>query len=211
MAETAAAARHVDCFLSMASPWAYLGHAEFMAIARRRDASVSFLPLPFRLLFPETGGLPLPKRHPVRRRYRIVELQRWRALRGLPLNIEPKGAPMDPEPLDRLVIAIQAAGHDPDGFMRRVFSGYWAEDRDLGDRAVRAELLAATGLPPDLIEAAQGPEVGTVYKANLRRALEDGVFGAPSYVLRGEIFWGQDRLPLLEDALASGRPAFRAE
>jgi 2-hydroxychromene-2-carboxylate isomerase len=95
--------------------------------------------------------------------------------------------------------------------MRRVFSGYWAEDRDLGDRAVQAELLAATGLPPDLIEAAQGPEVGTAYEANLRRALEEGVFGAPSYVLSGEIFWGQDRLPLLEDALASGRPAFRAE
>ncbi len=211
MAGTAAAARHIDCFLSMASPWAYLGHAEFMAIARRHGASVSFVPLPLRRLFPETGGLPLPKRHPVRQRYRIVELQRWRALRGVRLNIEPKGAPMDPDPLDRLVVAIQAAGHDPDGFMRRVFSAYWAEDRSLTDRAVHAELLAAAGLPPELIDISERPEVRAAYEANLKRALDEGVFGAPSYVLRGEIFWGQDRLPLLEDALESDRPAFRAE
>ena len=210
MAEGLAVAREIDCFLSMASPWAYLGHAEFMAIARRHGASVTFVPLPLRRLFPETGGLPLPKRHPVRQRYRLVELQRWRALRDLPLNLEPKGAPLDPEPLDGLVIAIQAAGHDPDGFMRRVFSAHWAEDRDLGDRVVRAELLAAEGLPAELLDASESGEVLATYEGHLERGLREGIFGAPSYVLQGEIFWGQDRLPLLEDALASGRAPFRA-
>ena len=112
----------IRCFLSMASPWAYLGHAEFVAIARRHGASIAFVPLPLRRLFPETGGLPLPKRHPVRQRYRLVELQRWRALRGLPLNLEPGSAPMDPEPADRLVLTIQQAGHDPDAFMRGAFA-----------------------------------------------------------------------------------------
>lgn len=208
MTSEASSDRAIRCFLSMASPWAYLGHAEFVAIARRHSAPVVFVPLPLRRLFPETGGLPLPKRHPVRQRYRIVELQRWRALRGVPLNIDPKGAPMDPEPLDRLVIAIQAAGHDPDPIMRRVFSAYWAEDRDLGDRAFRAELLAEVGLPGALLETSESADTLVSYEANLELALGEGVFGAPSYLLRGEIFWGQDRLPLLDDALATGRAAF---
>ena len=210
MNDGATLGRRIACFLSMASPWAYLGHAEFMEIAHRHGVSVDFVPLPLRRLFPETGGLPLPKRHPVRQRYRLVELQRWRALRGLRLNIEPKGAPLDPEPLDRLVIAIQAAGFDPDPFMRRAFAAHWAEDRDLGDPAVRAELLAFAGLPAELVEASETGATADAYEANLDRALTDGVFGAPSYVLEGEIFWGQDRLLLLEDALASGRPAFLA-
>ena len=101
MRDGATPGRRIECFLSVGSPWAYLGHAEFMRIARRHGASVVFVPVPLRRLFPETGGLPLPKRHPVRQRYRLVELQRWRALRGLPLNLEPKGAPLDPEPLDK--------------------------------------------------------------------------------------------------------------
>jgi 2-hydroxychromene-2-carboxylate isomerase len=201
----------IRCFLSMASPWAYIGHAEFMAIARRHGAAVFFVPLPLRRLFPETGGLPLPKRHPVRQRYRLVELQRWREKRGLPLNLEPRGASIDPEPLDRLVVAIQAAGHDPDPFMRRVFAAYWAEDRNLGDRALVGDMLAEEGLPYELMDQAEGAEIGAAYEANLALALQEGVFGAPSYVLRGEIFWGQDRLTLLDEALASRRAPFLPE
>lgn len=201
----------IRCFLSMASPWAYLGHAEFVAIAKRHGVSITFVPLPLRRLFPETGGLPLPKRHPVRQRYRLVELQRWRALRSLPLKLQPRGAPMDPEGADRVVIAIQQAGHDPDAFMRRAFAAYWAEDRDPGDRAVLADLLAEAGLPAELLERSDSEEVRATYEANLSVALDEGIFGAPSYVLNGEIFWGQDRLPLLEDALAIGRAPFRPE
>ena len=201
----------IRCFLSMASPWAYLGHAEFLAIARRHRASVEFAPVPLRRLFPETGGLPLPKRHPVRQRYRLVELQRWRAHRQLPLNLEPKGAPVEPEPLDRVVIAIQSAGHDPDAFMRRVFAAYWAEDRDLGDRSLIERLLSEAGLPPEPLDHSESPEIRAAYEVNFADAMRIGIFGAPSYVLNGEVFWGQDRLPLLDEALATGRPPFRPE
>ena len=204
-------APHIRCFVSMASPWAYLGHAAFMAIAGRHGATVGFVPLPLRRLFPETGGLPLPERPPVRQRYRLVELQRWRALRGLTLNLEPSAAPMDPDAADRLVIAVAAAGHDPDPLMRRIFASYWAEERDPADRSVLADLLAKSGLPAELLERSDGPETRAAYEANLTAALDEGIFGAPSYVLRGEIFWGQDRLPLLEDALATGREPFHPD
>ena len=81
--------RTVEYFLTMASPWAYLGHAAFMEIARRHRLDVRYRPMPVRRVFDATGGLPLPQRHPARQRYRLVELQRWRERRGLALNPQP--------------------------------------------------------------------------------------------------------------------------
>lgn len=65
--------RIIECFMSMASPWTYLGHGTFMEIAGRHQALVRFRPLPLGRLFPETGGLPLLKRRPARQRYRLIE------------------------------------------------------------------------------------------------------------------------------------------
>jgi len=62
-----------------------------------------------------------------------------------------------------------------------------------------------------IVAAASGDAVRTVYEANRDRALAAGVFGAPSYVLDGEVFWGQDRLDLLDFALATGRPPYRTD
>jgi 2-hydroxychromene-2-carboxylate isomerase len=197
--------RTIDYYFSMASPWAYLGHARFMEIAQAHGASVTILPLPLRRLFPETGGLPLPQRHPVRQRYRLVELQRWSARRGLPLVPQPRHVPFDPTLLDLAVTALVLDGQNPDAFMRRAFAAVWAEEQDLADPATIGRLAGT----PDLTTRAQDADVLARYEATLPQALEAGVFGAPSYVLDGEVFWGQDRLDLLDDALASGRPPYR--
>jgi 2-hydroxychromene-2-carboxylate isomerase len=75
---------------------------------------------------------------------------------------------------------------------------------------VIADVLKACGADADtIIAAAETDAIGQAYKANYDRALEAGVFGSPSYVLDGEVFWGQDRLELLADALTNGRAAFR--
>ncbi len=204
--------RAIQYFLTMASPWAYLGHATFMMVARRHEVSVRYRPLPIRRVFDQTGGLPLPKRHPARQRYRLVEMQRWRERRGLPLNPAPRHSPFDASLADRVVIAIQSDGGDPDGFMRRAFAGLWAEERDLGDPATLVALLAETGHDPERILAeARGEAAGSAYEANHEEAVGLDVFGAPSYVLDGEVFWGQDRLELLDDALETGRLAFKPE
>lgn len=198
--------RTIDYFLSMASPWAYLGHARFMEIARAHGAAVTVRPLPLRRLFPETGGLPLPQRHPVRQQYRLVELQRWSAHRNLPLVPQPRHLPFDPTALDLAVTALLLDGQDPDGFMRRAFAAIWAEERNLADPAVIDELAETPGLSA---RAAADPAVLARFEAELPRALDAGVFGAPSYVLDGEVFWGQDRLELLDEALTIGRAPYR--
>jgi 2-hydroxychromene-2-carboxylate isomerase len=203
--------RQIQYFLSMASPWAYLGHDAFMSLAQRCGVEVIVRPMPLRRLFPETGGLPLPKRHAVRQKYRLVELQRWRDLRNVPLKLFPAYSPFDATLLDWFVVAAVIAGHDPDAFMRKAFAAIWYEERNLADPDVIVELAAATGLPPNLLEQDRQTAAQSAYEQNLQDAIEAGIFGAPSYVLEGEIFWGQDRLELLDLALSTRRAAFIPE
>ncbi len=202
--------RQIDYYFTLLSPWTYLGHGTFIELARRHGANVRYRPTPLRSVFDETGGLPLPKRHPVRQRYRVLELQRWRAERELPLTLFPAYFPYDVSLADRMVLAVAARGEDPAAFVGEVLADVWAREQDMS----RPELVIAAaeraGLDADgLVDAARGEAIGAAYQDAIGQAIEAGVFGAPSYVLDGEIFWGQDRLDLLEDALASGRAAYR--
>jgi 2-hydroxychromene-2-carboxylate isomerase len=199
----------IDYYFTMASPWAYLGHAAFMGLARRLGFEVRFKPISTRTVFPETGGLPLPQRHPARQRYRLVELQRWRDKRGLPLKPNARGFPFDPSLADRVVAALVDRGDDPDPFMRRAFRAVWDEERGLAEADTLRDLLARDGLDAEAVLArAESDEIRARYEANAREAIAADVIGSPCYVRDGEVFWGQDRLELLEDAIRSGRPAY---
>lgn len=204
--------RSIDYYFSLHSPWTYLGHATFLDIARRHGCHVVYRPMPLRSVFDETGGLPLPKRHPVRQRYRLMDLQRWRERRGQPLILQPKHFPFDPSLADRYLIAIVEAGGDPGLFMAEVMAGVWARDDDMTQPAAIAAVARAAGFDAEaLAAAAETAEVRQRYEATIAAAVEAGVFGAPSYVLDGEVFWGQDRLELLDSALASGRAPYRPD
>lgn len=204
-------ARTIAYYFTLLSPWAYLGHAEFGRIAARHNLGIDYRPVGLGQIFPETGGLPLAKRHPARQHYRMMELPRWRDKRKMPLTLQPKYFPCDIALADKLLIAILAAGHDAEAFIPKVFAALWVEDRNPADAAVLANILHAAGLDANRLMAAAQDDASTeAYQANIRQALAAGVFGSPSYVWQGEIFWGQDRLELLDDALASGRAAYLA-
>ena len=201
--------RTVDYYFSGASPWAYIGHAPFMELVERHGLSVNYKPVFLGRVFAETGGLPLNQRHPARQRYRLVDLQRWRDRRGLTLNLHPRFWPFDVNLLDRVITAIAARGGNPDRFMRSAFAAIWGGERNLADPLVVAELLEEAGLDSTtLIESAQSSTIEVVYVLNMENAVAADVFGSPAYVLDGEVFWGQDRLDLLDDALTTGRSAY---
>jgi 2-hydroxychromene-2-carboxylate isomerase len=200
----------IDYFFTVMSPWTYLGHDALKAIATRHGATIIYRPVSLGDVFDATGSLPLAKRPPARQRYRWVEMQRWRDKRGLPLTFKPAHWPVAVDPVNRAIVAIAAAGGDPHAFTGRALAGVWAEDRNLGDPAVIAAMLAACGHDPAaILAAAESPAVEALYQENKAAAIAADVFGAPAYVRDGEVFWGQDRLDLLDDALASGRPAYR--
>ena len=207
-------ARNLSYYFSLVSPWAYLGHAELERIARARDVIIDYRPVNLMELFPETGGLPLPKRHPSRQALRLVEMQRWRDARDVPLVLKPKFWPFDFKLADRAMLVASEQG-EQDAVHRLIafaFRAVWVEERNLADEATLADVAAAAGFDPaKLIAAARTDEAAAAYAANFGRATQDGVFGSPSYVLDGEVFWGQDRLGMLDAALASGRPPFVAD
>jgi 2-hydroxychromene-2-carboxylate isomerase len=156
--------------------------------------------------------LPLIKCHPVRQRYRMVELQRWRDKRGLNFHFQPKYIPLNARLADGVVIAAIEAGLDPDPFLRRAFPAVWEEELNLADPAVIAKLADEAGFPgKKLVERSGSDEISAAYEQNRQDAITADVFGSPVYVLEGEVFWGQDRIELLADALKSGRKAYSSK
>jgi 2-hydroxychromene-2-carboxylate isomerase len=204
--------RQVDYYFSLSSPWAYIGQKAFRDVVATYGLAVNHKPVILVDLFSETGGLPLVRRHPVRQRYRMVELQRWRDKRGLNFHLRPKYSPFNARLVDGVVIAAIEAGHDPDPFLRRAFPAVWEDELDLADAATVAKIADAAGLPgKELVERSGTEAISVAYEKNRQDAIAADVFGSPVYVLDGEVFWGQDRIELLADALKSGRAPYRSQ
>ena len=197
-------AKHVDYYVSLNSPWTYLGSKRFEAIAQKHGADVTIWPVDFGSVFAVSGGLPLPKRAPQRQTYRMMELKRWREVRERPLNLEPKYFPCNDLPATRLVIAAKLQGKDAHRLSLELGRALWEREETLTDPATLASSAERAGLDAAALRAA-GPsdaELDALLEQYTQEALKAGVFGAPSYVLpSGEIFWGQDRLELLDRAL----------
>jgi 2-hydroxychromene-2-carboxylate isomerase len=190
----------IDYYFAPQSPWTYLGHDRFVAIARAAGATVRVLPADLGAVFSVSGGLPLGKRAPQRQAYRLVELRRFSQHLGLPMNIQPQFFPVAGDDAARLIIAVdQHDGADAAlAISGAIFRACWAQQRNMADADTLAALLAECGLPAARLDQSRGADVQARYESNTRQAIEAGVFGAPSFVIDGEIFWGQDRLDFVE-------------
>ena len=195
----------VDYYFSPQSPWAYLGHQRLADIARTAGVAINVLPVDFGgKVFPVSGGLPLAQRAAQRQAYRLVELKRFSEHLGLPLNLRPKYFPVSGDAAARLIIAVDTID-GPAAAMKlsgAVLRGVWVDEVDIADEQALAAMLAAVRLPADRLDDARSQAVLERYEADTRAAIAAGVFGAPSYVIAGEIFWGQDRLDFVERRLA---------
>lgn len=195
----------VDYFFSPVSPWTYLGHQRFQAMCKRSGAHVNVRPCDLTgKIFPISGGLPVKQRAPQRQAYRIAELHRWREYLGIPLNIQPKYFPADPEPAARLIIAANRLSEDAAMALAfAILRACWAEERNIADPDTLKVLLEEQGFGAQaMLHHAASPDTRAAYAAYTQEAIDKGVFGAPTYVYGGELYWGQDRLDFVERALA---------
>jgi carboxymethylenebutenolidase len=197
--------KHIDTYISLASPWTHLGWERLHAIARRHGAGIAYFPIDTGVVFPATGGLPLPRRSPERRAYRLAELARWKAYLGAEdFNIEPKHFPVPPDQAGQMAIAAREQGADIGGLCRAILRAVWCEERDVADRETLVAIAAAEGFDgAALLAAGDDPAMAERYRADSEAAIARGVFGAPTYVVGDQLFWGQDRLDFVDRLLAA--------
>lgn len=193
----------VDYYFAPQSPWTYLGHARLKEMVEKSGATVRVLPVDLGRVFPVSGGLPLPKRAPQRQAYRLLELKRFSEHLKIPMNIQPKYFPVGGDDAAKLIIAVdlQDGAAQAMRVAGAIFAACWAQERNIASEATFTEILNELGLSLDRIEQAHSQAVQERYDADTQRAIDIGVFGAPSYVVDGEMFWGQDRLDFVQRKL----------
>ena len=195
----------IDYYLAPQSPWTYLGHQRLVQMAKAAGATVRLMPMDLGKVFPISGGLPLGKRAPQRQAYRLVELTRFSKALHVPLNLHPQFFPVAGDPAAKLIIAVDMH-HGTDAALMlagAVLTAVWHQERDIADADTIAALLRENTLDAACLALSHAPQVQARYDSNTQSAIDAQVFGAPSYVVEGELFWGQDRLDFVAQKLKS--------
>jgi 2-hydroxychromene-2-carboxylate isomerase len=198
---------HIDYYVSLNSPWTHLGATRIETMAMANNATMRIYPVDFGAIFSKSGGLPLPQRSPQRQAYRLQELARWRDHLNIPIKIQPKFFPANEQLSSGCVIGVRETIGDQPAIKlaHRVLRALWQEERNPADPATMAALITDIGLDADSILKLGGdPKWAERRLADTQAALDRDVFGAPSYVIGDDIFWGQDRLEFVQRRLARG-------
>jgi carboxymethylenebutenolidase len=199
----------IDYYFAPQSPWAYLGHDRLFALARLLEVDIAVRPVDLAAnIFPLSGGVPLEQRSAQRRAYRLADLNRYRTHLGIPLTLQPRYFPVEGDAAARLIVAVTLY----DGWAQAmtltgsIMRATWVHELNVSDLAVLASALIECNLDAARLSLVDTPEVTSRYLDNDNMANRAGVFGAPSYVFAGEVFWGQDRLEFLERAVRQAMP-----
>ena len=194
----------IDYYFAPISPFVYLGHNRFVAIARKHGATIAVKAINLGEIFPVSGGLPLSKRAPQRQAYRLVELKRWSDYLDIPINVQPRFFPVNGDLAAAWILAAQEQGVvQALTLTGAVGRAIWEQERDVAAESTLMEIASELRLDAvALARRAGSAEIVARYKALTQEAIDRQVFGAPTYVYRDELFWGQDRLDFLDRALA---------
>lgn len=198
--------RTLDYFLTPVSPYAYLGHDRLRALCRQTGTAINLIVMDLGKVFPVSGGVALKDRAPQRQAYRLQELARWRDFLGLPLNLHPKHFPVPPAAASTLILAtLQQHGLEPAlDLTGDCLRAVWAEERNIADAATLHAIATARGHDADaLLALAASPAIAQTFEAHSQQAIARGVFGAPTYALGDQLYWGQDRLDFVGRALGA--------
>jgi 2-hydroxychromene-2-carboxylate isomerase len=191
----------VEFFFDVGSPASYLACTQIERIAREAGAELRWRPMLLGGVFKATGNAS-PVTVPAKGRWMLGDLQQWAAHWGVPLQFS-RHFPVNTLTVMRIAAGLQLRG-SPDfrRYLDAVFSALWVDGKNLGDAAVLADVLRDAGLDADALAAlAADPEVKAALIATTEEAVARGVFGAPTIFVGGRMFFGQDRLHFVEQAL----------
>jgi 2-hydroxychromene-2-carboxylate isomerase len=194
----------VDYYFAPVSPYTFLGHDRFVELAQRHGASVNVKAVDLGKVFSVSGGLPLKQRSPQRQAYRLTELERWGRYLGLPINKQPAYFPVSGDLASKWILAAaKGSSADTLRLTGAILRAVWVEERNIADANTLGAIATEQALDAEsLAAAAATPDTSARYEALTQEAIDRQVFGAPTYVYRDELFWGQDRLDFLARELA---------
>jgi 2-hydroxychromene-2-carboxylate isomerase len=195
--------RTVEVFWDFSSPFAYLASTQLGALATRTGATVASRPMLLGGLFKSIGqnDVPLSTFSESKQRHVMNDLHRWAAYWKVPF-VFPSRFPMNTVKALRVWYALPAEARD--GFRDACFRAYWAEDQDIGDDAVLARCVGDEALAKEALAKTASDDVKLALRRTTEEAAAKGVFGAPTFIVDGEVYWGQDRLEMVEDVLVRG-------
>ena len=194
-------AKQLEFFFDFGSPYSYLAYKALPGIAAAHGAGIVWRPMLLGGVFKATGNHS-PAETPAKGKWLQQDLQRWARRYGVAFNHNPYF------PVNTLTLMRGAAGmqmRDPDfhKYLVAVFHAMWGEPRNLGDPHVLAEVLRQAGFDADAFQSlVNDPAVKEQLKSNTEEAVARGVFGAPTFFVGEEMYWGQDRLEFVAEALA---------
>jgi len=192
----------VEFLFDVGSPYTYLAYRHLPVIAQAHGARIVWTPVLLGGIFQATGNSS-PAEVPAKSRYSQVDLQRWARAYGVPFRMNPH-FPINTLALMRGAVAAQMQGEDVlERYLGAIFPAMFEQPRNLGEPAEIGAALAGAGLDPvQFLQWIADPAVKEKLKQNTARAVERGVFGAPTFFVGDEMFWGQDRLEFVAQALA---------
>jgi 2-hydroxychromene-2-carboxylate isomerase len=191
--------KRVEFFYDYASTYSYLAHREIEQLAAEHDAELVHRPMVLGFVFKATGNS-MPAAVPAKASYMVHDVRRWVRRLGLPFKM-PTIFPVNTIRALRAAVAALEEGIFP-AYHHAVMQAYWAQDQDIGDADTLAAIATAAGLDGQrLVTRAEEPGVKAKLKANTDEAIERGVFGAPTCFVGTDMFWGNDRLSFVADAL----------
>jgi 2-hydroxychromene-2-carboxylate isomerase len=186
---------------ALSSPWAYLGWPQFKALIDKHDLDVVVRPT---RIVPANGGVPLRSRPQPRQDYHAVELDRWRKRLNMPLVLKPKYYPTNNEFSARMVIAADREGLPALELSHALLRALWSEEKDVTVPEVRIAVADGLGLDGKRLQAMEDePEIVQAWLDSHEEAKRRGVFGTPTWIYKDVLYWGQDRLSFLDEALSA--------
>jgi 2-hydroxychromene-2-carboxylate isomerase len=194
----------VDFFFDYGSPYSYVANAMLPDLARRTGAEVAYRPMLLGAVFKATGNQS-PAFEPCepKRRYAAATLMRWTRRLGLPFRMNPS-FPIDTLVLMRGAVASQRLGVF-DAYHAAIYPAMWSQGKNLGQEPVVREVLGEAGIDADrLLALAADDDVKRALRANTDEALSRGAFGAPTFVVGDELFFGADHMDFVEEVLGAG-------
>ena len=195
----------LDYFMSHGSPWTFLGHKRLGEIIKKYKVKLNMLPVNYGEIFPISGGLPVSKRPIQRQKIRLQELKRWSKFLDINLISQPTSFPSKTMLPSLLIIASQMIKTNKDfELAHNIMNALWVEDLDIDDENVLLSILNKMDLSSkEILSLANSEECSNTMQRFTKIAIEKNVFGAPTFIIDDQIYWGQDRLDFVDRHLES--------